>query len=95
MCMSWSARTSFAVRSDSNSNSDSDSEATYVVSSISSEEDKDRAHGQEVCQICVDSTPATSPFLCVEGALDFLQNAECEYYGSYGYTIYGSQDLLI
>ena len=32
---------------------------------------------------------------CVEGALNFLQNAMCEYYGSYGYTIHRSQDLVI
>lgn len=44
------------------------------TSSISSEEDKDGAHSRELCQICFESTPATSPFLRVEGALDFLHN---------------------
>ena len=66
-----------------------------TTSSISSEDDNNEAHGHEVCQICNDSTPATSPFLCVEGALDFFPNADCEYYGSYGYTIYGSHDLVL
>ena len=58
--------------------------------SISSKENKDRASDKEVCQICIESTPVTSHFLRVKGALDFLQMASCEYYGSYGYTIYGS-----
>lgn len=49
------------------------------TSSISSEEDKDGARSQELCQICFESTPATSPFLRVEGALDFLHNADCIY----------------
>ncbi len=64
------------------------------TSSISSEHN-DGANNQEVCQICFDSTPATSPFLRVEGALYFLQNTDSEYYGSYGYTIYGSHDLVL
>ena len=63
------------------------------TSSISSEHN-DGADNQEVCLICFDSTPATSPFLRVEGALNFLQNSDCEYYGSYGHTIYGSHDLV-
>ena len=46
------------------------------TSSISSKEDKDGAHGQEVCQICFDSTPSTSPFLRVEGAL-YIFLAQC------------------
>ena len=53
------------------------------TSSMSSDEDKDGARSQELCQICFESTPATSPFLRVEGALDFFHNADCmcEYYG--------------
>ena len=42
------------------------------TSSISSEDDKDGADGHEVCQMCFDSTPATSPFLRVEGAQDLI-----------------------
>ena len=64
------------------------------TSSISSEEYKDGLDNLEVCQICNDSTLATRPFLRVEGALDFLQNAECEYCGPYGCTIYGSWDVV-
>ena len=60
------------------------------TSSISLEKDNDGADGQEVCQMCNDSTSATRPFVHVEGALDFLQNADCEYYGPLSYTIYGS-----
>jgi len=49
------------------------------TSSISSEEDKDGARSQELCQICFESTPAMSPFLRVEGALHFLHNADSIY----------------